>query len=415
MNREYDVAIIGGGIAGSALAVALADEGARVLVAERAEEFKDRVRGEWLAPWGAAEARMLGLSPVLEEAGAHALPYNISRSGKPRALRTAQGDVPLAFHHVQLQEALLRAARDRGVAVERPVVVDDLRGGARPGFRISRDGLSCQIDARLVVGAEGRSSLVRRLLKRPDYEHRSERLLAGVRVSGLGGPEDTGHFLIREDAEGLAMVYPQGDGYGRAYVVLPGSTAGDFRGEEGFRRFVDFSIESGISPEVMANVEAEGPLAAFRSSDRWLKTPYRDGLAVVGDAAGVSDPTWGMGISLALRDARTMATALRESEDPQFAAARYARLRDRYYQVIRTIENWQSDLLFTPGQAAAERRRHAVAGWSEDGSRVPDLNGVGPDLDISEGARMRFFGEDRYGASVPMARPIGTRLLGMTG
>lgn len=415
MNREYDVAIVGGGIAGSALAIALADEGARVLVAERTEEFEDRVRGEWLAPWGAAEARMLGLMPAFEEAGAHALPFNISRSGKPRKLRTAEGDVPLAFHHVELQEALLRAASARGVAVERPVTVDRVRGGARPGFRISRGGSSCQIDARLVVGAEGRSSLVRKRLKRPDYEHRSERLLAGVRVSGLGGAEDTGHFLIREDAEGLAMVYPQGGGYGRAYVVLPGSSAADFTGEDGFRRFVDFSLDSGISEEVMGNVQAEGPLAVFTSSDRWVKTPYRDGLAVVGDAAGVSDPTWGMGISLALRDARTMATALRESEDPQFAAARYARLRDRYYEVIRTVENWQSQLLFTPGTAAAERRRHAVAGWSEDGTRVPDLNGIGPDADISEEGRMRFFGEDRFGASVPVARPSGVRLLGATG
>jgi len=412
MNREYDVAIIGGGIAGSALAIALADEGARVLVAERAEEFKDRVRGEWLSPWGAAEARMLGLSSIFDEAGAHPLPYNVSRSGKPRALRTAQGDVPLAFHHVELQEALLQAARDRGVTVERPVVVDEIHGGSRPGFRISRDGLSCEIDARLVVGAEGRGSQVRKLLRRPDYEHRSERLLAGIRLRGLGGSEDTGHFLIREDADGLAMVYPQGGGYGRAYVVIPGSTTADFRGADGFRRFVEFAIESGIPREVIGDAEADGPLAAFTSSDRWLKTPYRDGLAVVGDAAGVSDPTWGMGISLALRDARTLATALRESEDPQFAAARYARQRDRYFGVIRTIENWQSELLFTTGGAAADRRRHAARGWSEDGSRVPDLNGAGPELDISEEARARFFGEDRIGAAVPVARPSGVELLG---
>ena len=412
MNREYDVAIIGGGIAGSALAIALADEGARVLVAERARQFKDRVRGEWLAPWGTAEARMLGLMPVLEQAGIQALPYNVSRSGKPRALRTAQGDVPVAFEHVRLQEALLHTARDRGVTVERPVLVDEIRGGAQPGFRISRDGLSCQIDARLVVGAEGRFSQVRKLLNRPDYEHRSERMLAGVRMSDLGGPEDTGHFLIREDAGGVAMVYPQGGGYGRAYVIIPGTTSTDFLGDEGFRRFVDFSIDSGMPESVIGRAEAEGPLAVFNASDRWLKTPYRDGLAVVGDAAGVSDPTWGMGISLALRDARTLATALRESEDPQFAAARYARLHDRYFEVIRTVEDWQSELLFTPGEAAAERRRHAVQGWSEDGSRVPDLNGIGPDADISEQARMRFFGEDRYGAAVPVVRAAQVQLRG---
>ena len=394
MNHHYDVAIVGGGIASSALGLALAREGVRVAIAERVPIFEDRVRGEWLAPWGVAEARRLGLLPIFAQVGAHPIPWNISRSGKPRRLETPEGDVPFGFWHPELQQALLDAAADAGADVMRPVKVTDVHGGATPGFTVDRNGISSAISARLVIGAEGRSSHVRQLLGRPEFQHRSERLLAGVRVSGLGAEDDRAYYLIRPNAEGLAMVYPQGGGYGRAYVFIPGAHAADFHSTEGFNRLIRLAIESGVPEEVIGGARQEGPLAAFEASDSWIRTPYRDGLAVIGDAAGVSDPTWGMGIALALKDARTLATTVRESGDPQFAAARYARQRDVYYEVIRTVENWQSDLLLTQGEAADRRRRAAARLWSQDPSRVPDLNGLGPAVDTSEVARRRFFGAD---------------------
>jgi flavin-dependent dehydrogenase len=50
-----DVAIVGGGSAGGALAVQLARAGLAVTVLEQSEEFRDRVRGESMPPWGYAE------------------------------------------------------------------------------------------------------------------------------------------------------------------------------------------------------------------------------------------------------------------------------------------------------------------------------------------------------------------------
>ena len=57
---SYDLIVIGGGLGGSALARVMAAAGARVLVLEQEQRFKDRVRGEFLAPWGVAEAQRLG-------------------------------------------------------------------------------------------------------------------------------------------------------------------------------------------------------------------------------------------------------------------------------------------------------------------------------------------------------------------
>jgi flavin-dependent dehydrogenase len=61
MAITYDLITVGGGIGGAALAGAMAEHGARVLVLERETRFKDRVRGEGLLPWGVGEARTLGL------------------------------------------------------------------------------------------------------------------------------------------------------------------------------------------------------------------------------------------------------------------------------------------------------------------------------------------------------------------
>jgi flavin-dependent dehydrogenase len=61
MVGNPDVAIVGGGIAGASLAIVLARAGLHVLVVERQGEYRDRVRGEYMANWGVLEARELGL------------------------------------------------------------------------------------------------------------------------------------------------------------------------------------------------------------------------------------------------------------------------------------------------------------------------------------------------------------------
>src|SRR5262247_3822368 len=91
-STDYDIITVGGGLGGATLAKAMAEHGARVLVVEREKRFKDRIRGEFLAPWGAAEAQALGIYEVLLGSCARHCPgfgfYPESEIGEPRDLVT---------------------------------------------------------------------------------------------------------------------------------------------------------------------------------------------------------------------------------------------------------------------------------------------------------------------------------------
>jgi choline dehydrogenase-like flavoprotein len=75
--EDMDIVIVGGGIGGCSLGAKLARSGLKTLILERETEYVDRVRGEWIAPWGVLELKALDLYQSLIEAGGHHLNRNI--------------------------------------------------------------------------------------------------------------------------------------------------------------------------------------------------------------------------------------------------------------------------------------------------------------------------------------------------
>jgi len=67
--ERIDAVVVGGGIAGSALAAALAGDGYEVLLLERQTVYRDKVRGEVINCWGVVELLRLGLEQTLLDAG----------------------------------------------------------------------------------------------------------------------------------------------------------------------------------------------------------------------------------------------------------------------------------------------------------------------------------------------------------
>ena len=114
-TQAYDIITVGGGIAASAFASAMAQRGASVLILEQETRFRDRVRGEGTVPWG------------------------------------------VAFAHQEMQETLLAAAENVGAQVRRGVTVEQIEPGVTPAVVVS-GSKSERVTARLVVAADGRGA-----------------------------------------------------------------------------------------------------------------------------------------------------------------------------------------------------------------------------------------------------------------
>jgi len=397
---SYDIVTVGGGLAASALAKAMAERGARVLVVEREREFRDRVRGEALAPWGAAELEALGLLDAVGPAIADELTTwrlfvgGVQVSERPFAPTTLQRRNWLAFYHPAAQRACLDAAERAGARVLRGARVTAIRPGPSPSVVVEQDGRREDVAVRLVVAADGRGSSARSL----GFETRRdpEKLLfAGVYLERVG--LEPGHFHHFSDPfrGRIAYVFPQRDGRARCYVGW-NQAAGLPRqqGEAAFPAFRAQAEETGVPPEAFRDARVAGPLATFDGADTWVEHPYRDGVVLLGDAAVTSDPTWGQGMSMALRGARVLRDALAGTDDWDAAGHAYACELRRVYEIVHRADGWFQLLFMETGADADERRARAFPLLAEDPTRAVDVPNSGPEAPCDEAARRRFFGEE---------------------
>src|SRR5262249_950884 len=145
--------------------------------------------------------------------------------------------------------------------------------------------------------------------------------------------------------------------------------------------------------EAYADAKSIGPLAAFDVSESWAVHAYRNGIALIGDAAATSDPSFGQGMGIALRDARVLRDALLANADWDDAGHAFARQHHVYFQNTRRVCGWLRTLFQDPRPEAQALRQRAMPRIAEDLSRVPDHLFSGPDLPADESVRARLFGE----------------------
>lgn len=397
--KKYDAIVVGGGLGGCALADQLARDGHDVLVLERETRFRDRVRGENILPWGVAAARRLGLYETLMNAGARPAPNWVTYSnGEPAPTRnlratTPGGDAMLNVYHPDMQEALVVRARAGGAMIRRGATVIGIEAGSgrSPSVTYELNQEWHTATARIVVGADGRASRMRswggfEIRRSPDML-----TVAGMLVEGSRVP-DGGAYLCT--APGVATFWaPLGHGRARAYFVYP--TLAGRRGLSGTHRIKEFfdALQSVRTPRSWTeDAVSIGPLAEFDGAPRWVPTPARHGVVLIGDAAAASDPSWGSGLALTLLDVEHLANALRGTINWDAAIERYAHEHDIYYGAIHRIHEWMTDLTWTPGSAAEERRERVFARWLMKPGGFPDLVGLGPFGPSDERARRLILG-----------------------
>jgi 2-polyprenyl-6-methoxyphenol hydroxylase-like FAD-dependent oxidoreductase len=400
ISEQYDLIIVGGGLGGSSLAASIAKRGARVLLLERERQFKDRVRGECVFPWGVAEAIQLDVLELLRDRCAHELPWMDFYSGdvltvhRPVAATTPQQLPCITFYHPTMQELLIGAAVSAGACVRRGVSVKEVRPGNPATVIVGDNRHDQEIRARLVVGADGRSSCARSSAGFQLRRDPEDLLVAGVLLEDIGAPEDTGQIVFNYNFGELAILLPQGEGRARTYFCFHAGAQPRYHGTADFPRYLDSFKRAGMNPEFYDGAKAAGPLATFDGAEAWVEHPYRDGVALIGDAAAASDPTWGQGLSLTLRDARVLRDQLLGTEDWETAGHAYAREHDRHTEVSHAVNLWFAEFYLETGPQADARRARALPLIAEDPSRQPDAGFSGPDIPVNDAVKKRFFAED---------------------
>jgi menaquinone-9 beta-reductase len=397
-QADYDIVCVGGGLGGAGVAAVMAKAGARVLVVERETRFQDRVRGEFMEPWGVAETRRLGIYDAIHGAANDSPFWQIYLSGmkldRRDCVATTSHKLPnLAIYHPALQELVLAEAAKAGAEVRRGAAVREVKPGNPPTVTVESNGRMEELTPQLVVGADGRSSNVRKWCGFATQREPDRYYIAGLLFEEMPAPADTGIGAYNPTLGQVGYLFPQGEGRVRAYNVYPIDADFRLQGENSIDRFIAEALRSGVPPEYYTGARATGPLASFISADHWVESPYRDGVVLIGDAASASDPIWGQGLSLTCRDARVLTDLLRENRDWAAACDTYAQAHDQYFTNLREADNCMRELLIDRGPQADALRARALPRVAQGIAQMPDQGFCGPDKPFDEADRRRLFGD----------------------
>ncbi len=397
----YDIITVGGGLAGSALAISMARAGKSVLVLESETSFRDRVRGEQLASWGAAEANELGIYDLLLSTCGHEEPwFDIYIGGMQVQHRNLVESTPhqlpnLTFFHPEMQEALLREAESSGAEVRRGGRVKGVGPGESPVVLVEHEGTEERIECRLVAGTDGRNSMVRKWAGFDTKQEPDALQIGGIMMDDCALPNDTAHLFFNPASGIGSPIFPQNGKRARLYLVTHVEAGPGHSGDKDLPAFLEGCAQAGVEESVLKSAKYSGPLATFKGTATWVEHPYQNGVALVGDSAGHSDPTWGQGLSLTLRDVRVLRDKLLASDDWDEAGNAYAREQAGYFKMTHTVEGWFRRLFYDTGTEADAVRARVMTANAQDPTRMPDTFQTGPEAaPVNEEARKRFFLEE---------------------
>jgi 2-polyprenyl-6-methoxyphenol hydroxylase-like FAD-dependent oxidoreductase len=316
-----EVVIVGAGPAGAALAYLLGRRGIAVALLERHVDFAREFRGEGVMPSGVDAFVQMGLGPALD-----ALPQS-----RPRALEVYRGArrlFRLALEPEQIgsfgprlvsQPAMLEllvaeAARFPHFRFERGATARDLVwDGARVvGVRVGRQDGEHDVRGDLVIGTDGRASLLR---SRAGLDERRtpqsfDIVWCKVPLPDFLGDRTTGRaYLGRGHA---ALAFPAPDGRLQIAWIITKGSFGDLR-RRGMEGWIT-EMAAHVSPDLAAHLLAERdaithPFLLDVICDR-LERWTVPGLLLLGDAAHPMSPVGAQGINIALRDALVAANHL---------------------------------------------------------------------------------------------------------
>ncbi|WP_018178959.1 NAD(P)/FAD-dependent oxidoreductase [Jongsikchunia kroppenstedtii] len=329
--ESFDVVVVGGRCAGSALAIYLARAGARVCLLDKARFPSETPSTHVIQPRGVEILDDLGvLDPVLARGAARLDTLSFVNddvridAALPEDLRCPG----LNVRRTVLDHALQQAAASAGVEV---------RTGCRvAGVRMSADRVvgvetaTGPIEAGLVIGADGRGSVVAKSVGAREYLARPAGRIA-IWGYFAAGPQEPRIRLGRKGDLGF-LASPTDSGLYMAVVGVDCDRAGDFNRdrEANFRNALKSWPEL---DDIVRGAERDGPLRVMANWHSYFRESAGPGWALVGDAGQFKDFFAGQGISDALCQARSLSAAIGSATGSALAqdeaTKKWWRARDR--------------------------------------------------------------------------------------
>jgi 2-polyprenyl-6-methoxyphenol hydroxylase-like FAD-dependent oxidoreductase len=334
-----DVIIIGGRVAGASTALLLARAGVRVLVVERARRGSDTLSTHALMRGGVLQLHRWGLLDRVAATGAppiRRVTFHYGHDSMPVTLKPYAGvDGLYAPRRTVLDALLVAAAEEAGASFGFGLAMTDVArdGAGRVVGVVVRNHLGATWTERagLVVGADGRTSLVARQVGAPTVVAGSH---AAAYVYGYwpAGDLDGYHWYY---GDGLsAGVIPTNDGLACVFVAGPAAVlAARMRHSRPLAAARDLLARLDCQLTDLTSGAPLGPIRFFRGLPARMRRPYGAGWALVGDAGWWKDPLSTYGITDAFRDAELLARAVvagaASEHAMRIALCRYQAERDR--------------------------------------------------------------------------------------
>jgi 2-polyprenyl-6-methoxyphenol hydroxylase-like FAD-dependent oxidoreductase len=297
--------------------------------------------------------------------------------------------------HPDMQQVLLESAVRAGAQIIREATVNGVESGPDhvPSVTFTSNGKRQTLSTRLVVGADGRASQVRTWAGFDVQRNPDLLMIAGTLIQGTDVPDEAVHLCF---GNGIAtLLVPLGHKRARTYFVYPGTNGRrGLSGNNKIPEFLNLCQAAGAPVPWFTNAEPIGPLAEFSGADHWVDSPAKHGVALIGDAAAASDPSWGSGLSLTLLDVEHLGRALSSTGDLNVSLERYAKEHDQYYGALHRILAWMTELFWSYGPEADARRMKVLSRMAQDPGGFPDSIGLGPFGPSDDQARRLLLGLD---------------------
>jgi len=325
--ESFDVVVVGARCAGAALAICLARAGRRVCLVDKAAFPSETPSTHVIQPRGVVILAGLGaLEPVLARGAAQLDRFSlvIDDVRIDGVLDDGFTHPGLNVRRTILDQVLQQVAAHVGVDVRTRCRVTGVR---RSGGRvIGVDTADGALDAGLVVGADGRGSIIAESVGAREYLVKP----AG-RIPVWGyfatGPHEP-RLRIGRQGNLAFLASPTDSGLYMATVAVDHDEARDFHRdrETNFRNAIRAWPEL---DEIVGGAERDGPLRVMANWHSYFRESAGPGWVLVGDAGHFKDFTPGQGISDALCQAKSLSLAIAASAGS--AAAQDAAMK-RWWQ-----------------------------------------------------------------------------------